>query len=61
MKRRLGTTGRKIDQRERPRRGVCPNCGKRGLKVPVYSAIGTPGRECQYCMHWHRLPERLGQ
>ena len=58
MKRRLGTTGRRIDQTERPRRAVCPECGKRGLKLPTYDALNNYGRECQYCLHWHKLVEQ---
>jgi hypothetical protein len=59
MKRRLGTTGRKIDQTVRPRRGVCPECGKRGLKLPTYDRFNNSGRECQYCLHWYPLIRQI--
>lgn len=55
-KRRVGNTGRRIDRRERPKQAVCPVCGKRGLTAVRFSASGERGRECRYCLHWHKMP-----
>jgi hypothetical protein len=35
----------------KPKRQLCPHCGKRGVGVWHVGEYGTVYRECQYCMH----------
>ena len=40
--------------RQKSRRGLCPNCGKKGVtnEVPVTTIYGACWvRTCQYCQH----------
>lgn len=51
------TTGRKGQgPRVKPKRGLCPNCGKKGLTQWKPTPFGVLNRGCQYCQHQENRP-----
>lgn len=43
----------------KPKRAICPECGKKGVKQ-WYPHNGGLWRDCQYCMHtWGEISWRI--